>query len=391
MAAIAILALGLGGARARAAGFVQVVSPGGATKTVDLSELRSDVNRTYSNVAPPLGVPGTVTVSGGYSLPMILQSAKLDTSFQSVEIPAPLGPSVVLSAAQATSPGAYTAGGGPAAVWADGAGTHFLAPSAPGGATGAGETFATANLTVKLHGGPPLAVGIFAGGAIVGKPVQFHSTVGGAPPETQLLYQWSFGDGTTGSTAGATHTYTATGTYNVYLQVTGSNDSVGASSVIHVVVGNPPPRPTPSSGTGTGTGSGTGSGVPGGTGTQGNGVGSGTGATTTPAGRTGTVKTPVPAKRSRRPVKRPPRPTGPLVSGIAISYVAQPAVTAGGTAGGAAGAARAAHLRANAKGLRYGMWIWFGVLLALFAGGLLELRGPWRRSWRAPPPTLVKQ
>ncbi|MDQ6778967.1 MAG: hypothetical protein M3071_22715, partial [Actinomycetota bacterium] len=50
----------------------------------------------------------------------------------------------------------------------------------------------------------------------------------------------------------------------------------------------------------------------------------------------------------------------------------------GGSAGGAAQAARDAHLRANAKGLREGMWIWFGVLVALFAGGLLELRGPWR-------------
>jgi heme/copper-type cytochrome/quinol oxidase subunit 3 len=77
-----------------------------------------------------------------------------------------------------------------------------------------------------------------------------------------------------------------------------------------------------------------------------------------------------------------------VVSGIAISYIATPASAAGGSSGGAAGAARAAHQAATAKGLREGMWIWLGVLVALFGCGLLELRGSWRTA-PAPTPTAA--
>jgi hypothetical protein len=377
-AVIVALALALSCATARAAGSVQIVSSAG-TKTVNLAQLKPDVHDdTYTNVATPGGAPGTVTVADGYSLPIILGALPGSISFQSVEIPAPEGPPVVLDDLQATSPNGYSTGG-PPVVWEDGAGGHFLVPSSPGGdITGAGETFAAATIMITLHHGPALSVGISPFAAFVGKPIQFNSTVGGAPPAASLSFQWFLGDNTTSSQADPSHVYTRTGTYNVYLQVTGSSDdSVGASSVIQVVVGKPPPRLI-APGTG---GAGTGSGTAGTAGTQGSGNGSGGGSaatTTTPAGAK-----PAPARRApakRRVRHRPPqapRPTGPLVSGIAISYVTQPA-GASGAAGGAAAAARQAHLRANARGLQEGMWIWFAVLLALFAGGLLELRGPWR-------------
>jgi hypothetical protein len=367
-AAITLLAWALACATAHAAGLVQIAGPGG-TQTVDLAQLTPDVNHTYTLIATPGGPPGTVTVRNGYSLPMILRQLSSSTpSFQSVEIPAPQGPPVVLSNSQATLPGAYSLAG-PPVVWEDAAGAHFLVPSAAGDSlTGAGETFAGPAITIKLHQGPALAIGISNLGAFVNRPVQFNSTVGGAP-SGPLLYHWSFGDGTTGSQPAPSHIYTATGTYNVYLQVTGSEDSVGASSVIHVVVGTPPPRTSSAGAGGAGTGNGSA-----GTGTPGSGTGNGSGGgsrATTPARR-------APAKRpARHRPPQAPRPAGPLVSGIAISYGTQPA---GAGAGGGAAAARQAHLRANAMGLREGMWIWFGVLAVLFAGGLLELRGPWRRS-----------
>ncbi|MDQ6804843.1 MAG: PKD domain-containing protein, partial [Actinomycetota bacterium] len=299
-AAITLTALATSSATARAAGFVQIVGAGGP-QTVDLGQLKPNVfDHTYTLIAPPLGAPGTVTVTSGYSLPMILKHLTTpSTSFQSVEIPAPQGPTIVLSNAQATSPGAYSFGG-PPVVWADGAGTHVLVPSTPGGGiTGSGETF-TGAITLKLHRGPALAVGISGRRAIIGKPVQFDSTVGGAPAGP-IVYQWSFGDGALSSQADPSHTYAATATYNVYLQVTGSEDSVGASSVIHVVVGNPPPRPR---GPGTGT-AGNGSGTAGRPGGSGGDAGTGTGAgspstTTTPAGTATTPARRAPAKRSKR-------------------------------------------------------------------------------------------
>jgi hypothetical protein len=362
---MALAALATFSATARASGFVQIELVGGGSKTADLSAEQADITAaTYANVAAPGGAPQTVTVTSGYSLPKLFKDLQIPTTFGSAEIIAPQGPPVVLTNTQATSSSAYQEGGGAPVVWGDGAGTHFLVPSTPSGAVNAGETFTSASITIVLHGGPSLSVGIFGSPvkAIVGKPVQFTSSVAGGTP---LGYQWSFGDSTSGSQANPSHTYNALGTYDVYLRVTGSGDSVGASLVTHLVVGNPPPKtsslPAGTSGTGLGTG--------GGTGGPGSGAGNGAGSqvTTAPARH-------VIPKRSHRRARQAPRPVGPLVSGVAISYISPPT----GATGGGAGAARAAHLRANARGLQLGMWIWLGVLLALFGGALLEWNG-WRR------------
>jgi hypothetical protein len=389
-AAMALAAFMISCASARAEGFVQIDTVGGGAHTVDLSHLgRPDVpSASYSAVASPGGTPQTVTVTSGYSLAKLFKDAGIPAAFGSAEILAPQGPPVVLTNPQATSPAAYSAGGGPPVVWADGAGTHFLVPSTPSGNTNAGETFTGqgGTITIQLHRGPPLSVGISGPvKAYVGKPVKFTASVfGGAATQ----FQWTFGDGSVASDAAPSHAFATLGTYDVYLQVTGGADSVGASYVIPVVVGNAPPPP-PGVGAGTG-GNGTGSG-----GSGGQGVGAGTGAgspsTSTTPGSAPTVA-PAHHRVAKRPAhhraRQPPRAVGPVVSGIAISYIATPASAAGGSSGGAAGAARAAHQAATAKGLREGMWIWLGVLVALFGGGLLELRGSWRTT-PAPTPTAA--
>jgi hypothetical protein len=357
---------------------VQIVGVDGATRTVDLSRLKPDVpDATYRTIATFGGTPETVTVTDGYSLSEILGSLPhADSAFGAAEIVAPAGPPVILDNTQATSLYAYTTGGPPVVY---GGGTQFLVPSAPTGTINAGETFTSGTITIELHRGTPLEVGISANPAkaIIGKPVKFKPSIF---PATALTYQWSFGDGATASQATPSHTYTALGTYNFYLQVTGSEDSVGASSVMQIVVGNPPPKPIVGAGGG-GTGAGS-------TGAAGSGTGSGSGgaggsarstgaaaskaaSTTTPNGTTRRSR----AHRTKKP--KVARPTGPLVSGIAISYIT-PAASQAAAAAGAARAARAAHLRAKTEGLDEGMWIWFAVLLALFVGAFFEWTGPRR-------------
>jgi hypothetical protein len=369
--ALAVLAVCC--ASARADGFVQVVTVGGGTQTVDLSALGQAAvpDGFYSNIATPGGAPQDVTVTDGYSLSQLFKYLKLgSTSFGSAEIVPPEGPPIVLSSAQVTSASAYD--GGPAVVWSDGAGTHFLEPSTPSGAINAGETF-TGTVTIELHRGTPLSLGIYAENATVNKPVQFHSQVYGG---SALSYQWSFGDSSTGSAADPSHVYTALGTYNVYLQVTGTDDTVGVSQVIHVVVGNPPKlSPTPGAGTGgSGVGAATGGAGAGGSGGT-TGAGTSAGGQAAASKVTSSVHLRAGKRSRRRHAKAVPRPTGPLVSGIEISYIS-PAASSAAAAAGAAQAARAATAKARAAGLDLGMWIWFAVLAMLFGGGLLELSGP---------------
>jgi PKD domain len=374
---VALTAVAISCATARADGVIQIDTATGGSQTVSLSELGTPKvpYGSYDNVATPGGVAQTVTVTNGYTLPQLFIYLNKHfqispTSFGSVEIVAPEGPPVVLNSAQATSATAYE--GGPPVVWADGAGTHFLEPSTPSGTVNAGETF-TGTITIQLHRGPPLSVGISTSElkAVVNKPVQFSSQVYGG---TALSYQWSFGDDTIGSAADPSHVYTALGTYSISLGVTGTDDTVGASPVIQVVVGNPP-KVLPNPGAGTG-GSGTGgTGV--GTGGSGSGTGTGTGGhgastkITTSGHRHASKRSP---KRRTKPL---PRSTGPIVSGIEISYIT-PAASSAAAAAGSAAAARAATAKARAAGLNLGMWIWFAVLVMLFGGAVLEWSGPRR-------------
>jgi hypothetical protein len=373
---LALASCAAGGARPEAAwalGSVNVVrvSGGGSGGSADLSALPGhpapDVAGTvYSNViTAPGGAPTVVTVPSGYSVATLLHALGVSaSSFTYAEVIAPDGRTLLLTAAQAAGAGAFP--DGPAVVWGDGAGAHFLLPSLPGGGLAyAGATFAAPAVTIELHSGTLLAVGISSSttNAVINKPVTFNSSVGGAAGG--LSYQWSFGDGVSGGGASVTHIYTTPGTYDVTLQVSGPLDSLGVAIPVAIVVGNPPPGP-PRAGRGTGAG-GLGSGTGSGTGT-GSGAGPGTGAgVTVPA----VPPTPSPP-RHRVVVKKPPPPKGPLVSGILVADTIQ----ATGTANQAAGGSRAARAaRAAAAAIAEWFWILLVTLLVVLLGGLMEWAG----------------
>ena len=379
--ACTLAALGALGGTAYA-GSVRIVSPSGGSQTLDLSSLpgKPDVpEATYSAIdLTPGGTPEPVTVSDGYSLMALLTDAGIlgphPIPFGSAEIVAPSGPPIVLSFTQATSPSAFT--DGPPVVWDSGSGADFLVPSTPTGSSNAGETFAGpgGTITVQLFSGQPLAIGIYATPqpAIVNRPVRLHASIYGGAVQS---FQWTLGDGAISSEAAPFHTYTRIGTYNVYLQAQAA-DSPGASTIYQLVVGNPPPAPVAGS-AGVGIG-GTGTGGTG-TGTGGNGSGSGS------AGQAKSIPA-APPRRPRVPTHRarkPPPPTGPLVSGILIADTPQAIAAAESAAAGAARSARTARREAS---LAQWVYIVIAVLLMLFIGALLEWNNP--RAWfAAPSPT----
>jgi PKD repeat protein len=87
---------------------------------------------------------------------------------------------------------------------------------------------------------PPIAIIVPPGPIQAGVPVSFNgssSTDGSAP--TTLTYAWNFGDGSTGSGATPSHTYTAPGSYTVKLQVTDGNNFVDTQTVAVTVHGPP--------------------------------------------------------------------------------------------------------------------------------------------------------
>ena len=78
----------------------------------------------------------------------------------------------------------------------------------------------------------------------VDEPVQFDGSDSYDPDGTIVAYDWDFGDGSIGSGATPTHTYTVDGIYNVTLTVTddmGANDSVTTSATIGIDDDDEPP------------------------------------------------------------------------------------------------------------------------------------------------------
>lgn len=66
--------------------------------------------------------------------------------------------------------------------------------------------------------------------AMAGETVAFSVTAS-SPQGNALIYSWDFGDGTTGSGATATHSYTAAGSYNATVDIADSNGNGILSSV----------------------------------------------------------------------------------------------------------------------------------------------------------------
>ena len=112
------------------------------------------------------------------------------------------------------------------------------------GATSA-EAFSTA--AIDSPNVPPVADadGPYAGK--VGVPVDFDGSASSDPDGTIATYAWDFDDGNTGTGATPSHTYAATGAYNVVLTVT-DNDGDSASAATGAIIGdgiNLPPTADP--------------------------------------------------------------------------------------------------------------------------------------------------
>jgi hypothetical protein len=136
---------------------------------------------------------------------------------------------------------------------------HFLRPldRSKKGDTNAADVF-------RLEPGKPLVMTARTGNPLIvtlaasdtqpekGKEVTFSATVTGQKKNEKLTYTWRFGDATTADGQNVKHTYDSTGRYNVFVSVTGSDDSAGSSDEARITVGNPPPTPTTGGGGSTG-------------------------------------------------------------------------------------------------------------------------------------------
>lgn len=348
-------------------------------------------NRTYGNIITTEGgAPQTVTVSSGYSLSLLFSSLDPGASFTFAEVYLPDGRSLLLTQAQATSKTAFP--DGPAVVWDDSQGLHFLMPSTGAGTADAGEaTIAAVDqpLLIYLHTGSILTVSVTASTqeVAVNRPVSFDATVAGASSNATLRYRWSFGDGAGSSTeTPVSHSYVAPGTYDVYLRVTGTDDSLGFSSLIPITVGKAPLGPNRNGG-GTNekeNAATSGAGVKGSDTKKSTGTGKSGGAKATTSATvavtdttSASTTTPVRSSARDRGLKRSP-PSGGLLSGIAVSGESEAPARAAPRAAAPAGAAapaRTGHLVLARRAPGEGFWISLGVLATLISGALLELTG----------------
>ena len=133
-----------------------------------------------------------------------------------------------------------------AIVWADSDGsTHFLRPLD-------GKKDKNVTDVFKLDPGKPLVMTARTGKLLLvvlktsttqaekGQEITFSATVTGEKKNEKLTYTWRFGDGQTGDGQNVKHTYDSTGRYNVFVSVTGSDDSAGSSDEVRITIGNPP-------------------------------------------------------------------------------------------------------------------------------------------------------
>lgn len=81
-----------------------------------------------------------------------------------------------------------------------------------------------------------------------GEAIRFSSAGSSDPDGTIASYDWNFGDGNTSNAANPTHSYAATGTYNVTLTVTDNRGASASSATTATVGDNPPPPPPPPGG-----------------------------------------------------------------------------------------------------------------------------------------------
>jgi hypothetical protein len=324
--ALAIAAVLLLGAPATALGAdVRVTGVNGGTSMVSLGSMDEDVrDQTYS-------VGGSSRTVSGYSLESVLEEAKADPyNWQYLEIARPGGAPIILSDEQVFD---NVFPDGPPVATDEGSATGFIRPaSGQGGDTG--EEVTASPLDVRLREGSVIEVSASTSTTKtkVGEAVDFSASVDKAPSGEELIYSWTFNDGSRDSGQAVTHSFDEAGSYNVTVSVRTATEDVGGSDAVRVNVGelnnggpdregggknkdeNAPDGGAVNGGSGTGIGGyGTGAG---GTGT-GTGLGSGAVPGVAAQGATGQPTQRAPKEKETEPAAPSERVVGELLSASA--------------------------------------------------------------------------
>lgn len=129
--------------------------------------------------------------------------------------------------------GSYTPGSNePGGLWS-------LSVSASDSATPANSGSAAKAITLQDR--PPVA--IFTESpitALTSVPINFDGTASSDPDGTIVTFSWDFGDGSTGSGATTSHSYSTGGTYTVRLTVTDNSGSIASNTAILTIQDRPP-------------------------------------------------------------------------------------------------------------------------------------------------------
>src|SRR3989454_1653357 len=128
--------------------------------------------------------------------------------------------------------GTYTPGNEPGGLWSlTVAGADSASPVNSGKAT----------KTIQLQDRIPTASFTFTSGTILtSASVSFDGTASFDPDGTIVGYAWLFGDGSTGSGATSSHSYSTAGTYTVKLNVTDNSGSTALDTQTVTITDRPP-------------------------------------------------------------------------------------------------------------------------------------------------------
>lgn len=397
LAAIAVVAFAAAGAQlARGAdggqptvnGTVTIVLPNGkGERTLRLADLaaKHDVHNALYTLRAADGATSPLPVASGISLAALLRAAGLDTvTFDYVSVPRPDG-SVTLLLADQIGKGQ----GGPAVVWSDEEGVHFLRPSLTDDDPNATDHVVQAGgeLRIELKLGDPLIARISASKlrARPGEAITFTAALVAGTLAPGMTFRWYFDGSDYVYGASATHRFRRPGTYQVLLDIVRGEESIGVPEIIEVVITRPRSergrarRSGESRRDGVDDGADRGGGAGGATGTgagagAGGGTGGGAGGITPPSTQIATPpppERPVPKPKPRRK-PAPAEPQGELVSGTLLA-AADGLPPSGGNAA-TSQQQRDVTAPADPLEIPVGVWIVIGLAAILALGWTLESR-----------------
>jgi hypothetical protein len=210
--------------------------------TVALDELEPSFDvrdRPYTLRSPGGELPLVVT---GISIDRVLDRAGVDP-FGYDGATVELGDrSVTLTRDQLTDTDAFPEGR--PVFFTDAQGSHFLRPVTGPGDDNAGDLLSgDGEFTIRLAERGQLRVTATASRTRIeaGQRVTFTANVEGA--DGDVAVRWTFDDGESASGARVRHRFDEPGTYKVIVGATTPADPAGASDIVTVRVGEPPPGP----------------------------------------------------------------------------------------------------------------------------------------------------